>query len=73
MRVIVTGHEGYLGSVLVPLLSAAGHEVTGIDTGWFTPCLLGPPPPEVRPSGWTCGTCGPSTAGAPTRSFTWPR
>jgi len=36
MRVIVTGSCGYKGSVLVPKLLAAGHEVTGIDTGWFS-------------------------------------
>ena len=36
MRVIVTGSCGYKGSVLVPKLVAAGHEVTGIDTCWFS-------------------------------------
>jgi nucleoside-diphosphate-sugar epimerase len=41
MRVLVTGHNGYIGSVMVPLLQAAGHEVTGLDTGFFEPCLLG--------------------------------
>jgi len=47
MRVLVTGHEGYLGSVLVARLTAAGHEVTGLDTGYFAECLLGPAPDEV--------------------------
>ena len=32
MRVLVTGHEGYIGAVLVPRLLAAGHEVVGLDT-----------------------------------------
>ena len=32
MRVLVTGHLGYIGSVLVPVLQAAGHEVVGLDT-----------------------------------------
>ena len=36
MRVLVTGHEGYIGSVMVPILQAAGHEVVGLDTGYFS-------------------------------------
>jgi len=47
MRVLVTGHEGYLGSVLVPRLTAAGHEVVGLDTGLFADCTLGPVPEPV--------------------------
>ncbi len=47
MRVLVTGHEGYLGSVLVSRLAAAGHEVIGLDTGLFADCLLGPAPEPV--------------------------
>jgi nucleoside-diphosphate-sugar epimerase len=40
MKILVTGHTGYIGSVMVPLLRAAGHEVTGLDSDWFEPCLL---------------------------------
>src|SRR6195952_2995193 len=40
MRILVTGHTGYIGSVMVPLLQAAGHEVVGLDSDWFEPCLL---------------------------------
>ncbi len=47
MRVLVTGHEGYIGTVLVPLLRETGHDVTGLDTGLFAPCLLGPAPAPV--------------------------
>jgi nucleoside-diphosphate-sugar epimerase len=47
MRVLVTGHEGYLGSVLVPAFVAAGHEVVGLDTGLFADCTLGPAPDPV--------------------------
>ncbi len=48
MRVLVTGHNGYIGSVMVPLLQAAGHEVVGFDADWFEPCLLsGQPVPEA--------------------------
>jgi nucleoside-diphosphate-sugar epimerase len=35
MRVLVTGHDGYIGSVLMPLLRAAGHEPVGLDTLFF--------------------------------------
>ena len=47
MRVLVTGHEEYLGSVLVPLLRSAGHDVVGLDTGLFADCTLGPAPAPV--------------------------
>src|SRR2546423_182429 len=47
MRVLVTGHEGYLGSVLVPRFLAAGHEVVGLDTGLFADCVIGPVPEPV--------------------------
>lgn len=46
MRVLVTGHQGYLGSVMVPVLREAGHEVVGLDSGLFSECLLGPAPVE---------------------------
>ncbi|MER6172256.1 SDR family oxidoreductase [Streptosporangium sp. NPDC001681] len=49
MRVLLTGHQGYLGSVMAPVLVAAGHEVTGLDSGLFAGCLLGPAPGD--PSG----------------------
>lgn len=35
MRVLVTGTEGYLGSLLAPLLLADGHDVLGVDTGYY--------------------------------------
>jgi nucleoside-diphosphate-sugar epimerase len=47
MRVLVTGHEGYLGSVLVPRLTDAGHEVVGLDAGYFATGTLGPVPDPV--------------------------
>jgi nucleoside-diphosphate-sugar epimerase len=41
MRVLVTGHHGYIGSVLAPLLHEAGHEVVGLDTFFFRGCDFG--------------------------------
>jgi nucleoside-diphosphate-sugar epimerase len=41
MRVLVTGHKGYIGSVMVPLLVDAGHEVVGLDTGLYEACSFG--------------------------------
>lgn len=35
MRILVTGTEGYLGSLLAPRLTAQGHEVVGLDTGYY--------------------------------------
>lgn len=41
-RVLITGHNGYIGSVMAPVLMQAGHAVTGLDTGYFSPCTLVP-------------------------------
>ncbi len=42
MRVLVTGHNGYIGSVMVPVLEAEGHHVLGLDTFFFEECTLWP-------------------------------
>jgi nucleoside-diphosphate-sugar epimerase len=41
MKVLVTGHNGYIGMVLAPLLVEAGHDVVGIDTDLFARCTFG--------------------------------
>jgi len=38
MRVLITGHDGYIGSVMVKVLRAAGHEVFGLDSYFFANC-----------------------------------
>jgi nucleoside-diphosphate-sugar epimerase len=43
VRVLVTGHHGYVGSVLAPILREAGHDVVGLDTFYYRGCDLGPP------------------------------
>jgi nucleoside-diphosphate-sugar epimerase len=44
MRVLVAGDRGYIGAVLVPFLGAAGHEVVGLDVGWYDGCDFGAQP-----------------------------
>ncbi|MBO3746977.1 NAD(P)-dependent oxidoreductase [Streptosporangiaceae bacterium NEAU-GS5] len=46
MRVLLTGHQGYLGTVMAPVLADAGHEVVGLDSGLFAECVLGPRPDD---------------------------
>ena len=41
-RILLTGHQGYLGSIMAPYLIAQGYEVTGLDTGYFSECTLAP-------------------------------
>jgi nucleoside-diphosphate-sugar epimerase len=38
MKLLVTGHHGYIGSVVGPTLAAAGHDVTGLDTFFYEDC-----------------------------------
>lgn len=47
MRVLVTGHKGYIGAVLTGMLVEAGHEVHGLDSDVFRRCTFGVPPPAV--------------------------
>src|SRR6266481_3742220 len=35
MRVFVTGAEGYIGTLLCPAFRARGHDVVGLDTGFY--------------------------------------
>lgn len=38
MKILLTGHAGYVGTVATGVLTEAGHEVIGLDTGYFVPC-----------------------------------
>lgn len=42
MRVLVTGHRGYIGTVLTPMLAAAGHDVVGLDSDLYERCTFAP-------------------------------
>ena len=51
MKILLTGHKGYIGSVAAPMLRSAGHEVVGLDTDLFGGCDFGTELqeiPEVR-------------------------
>lgn len=43
-RVLLTGHRGYVGSVMAPILLEAGHDVRGLDVDYYRGCNLLPPP-----------------------------
>lgn len=51
MRVLVAGDRGYIGAVLAPRLLETGHEVVGLDAGWYDGCDFGP-----RPGGYESRT-----------------
>jgi len=42
VRVLVTGHRGYIGCVMVRVLTAAGHDVVGLDSDLYRACTFGP-------------------------------
>ncbi len=46
-RILVTGHNGYIGSVMVPVFVKAGYDVVGYDTGYFRECTIVPDTCEV--------------------------
>src|SRR2546428_7156885 len=46
MKVLVTGHKGYIGSVLVPMLQTAELDVVGLDSALFGDCPFGDVPPD---------------------------
>jgi nucleoside-diphosphate-sugar epimerase len=48
MRLLVTGDRGYIGAVMVPILIEHGHEVVGLDAGWYDGCDFGEQPGGYR-------------------------
>lgn len=48
VRVLITGHDGYIGAVMVPFFQAAGHEIVGLDSELFRGCDFGPAPAPVE-------------------------
>jgi nucleoside-diphosphate-sugar epimerase len=47
MKILLTGHKGYIGSVAGEMLVSAGHEVIGLDTDFFAGCDFGDAAPEI--------------------------
>jgi nucleoside-diphosphate-sugar epimerase len=47
MKVLVTGHRGYIGVEMVSVLRKAGHDVVGLDNGYFDACDFRSPPDDV--------------------------
>src|SRR5271168_180458 len=48
MRVLLTGHNGYIGSVMSPFMAAHGHEVAGLDVGYYSDTHFLPDEHEER-------------------------
>ena len=47
MKVLVTGHQGYIGTVMVPMLIQEGHDVVGLDSDLFSTCTFGEPAQSI--------------------------
>ena len=47
MRVLVTGHNGYIGTILTPMLLEAGYDVFGLDSNLFEGCTFGDDVPRI--------------------------
>ncbi|MCD4788092.1 MAG: SDR family oxidoreductase [Desulfobacterales bacterium] len=48
MRVLVTGHNGYIGTVLCPMLLKHGHEVIGLDNDLYERCTFSGAVPDIK-------------------------
>jgi len=47
MRILLTGHDGYIGTIMSQVLAEDGHEVVGLDSGLFDGCLFGEDAPRI--------------------------
>ncbi len=47
MKLLVTGHLGYIGAEMVPILLEHGYDVVGLDTGFYDECDFAMPPVAI--------------------------
>src|SRR5690348_15976437 len=47
MRLLLTGHEGYIGAVAREMFRSAGHDTVGLDTNLFEGCDFGKPASDI--------------------------
>ncbi len=47
MRTLITGHNGYIGTILTPMLVAEGHDVVGLDSDLYRGCTFGEAIPRI--------------------------
>ena len=47
MKVLVTGHNGYIGTVLTPMLLSEGFDVVGYDSDLYERCTFGGGVPKI--------------------------
>jgi len=57
MKVLVTGSQGYIGTVLVPMLQYHEHEVVGIDTDLYQKCTFTGKLPDIKTIKYTWPGC----------------
>jgi nucleoside-diphosphate-sugar epimerase len=48
MRVLVTGHNGYIGTILTPMLQECGYDVVGLDSDLYEKCTFTGKVPDVH-------------------------
>ena len=41
MRILVTGHKGYIGTIMIPMLIESGYDVVGLDSDLYEQCTFG--------------------------------
>jgi len=73
MRILVTGHKGYIGTVLVPMLLNRGFELVGLDSDLFSTCTFGEAMPDIPELRRMCVMSHPAISRGSTSSSIWRR